>query len=75
AGDVLLDGDELRSRLADLAARLPEARTVAGYSGALALLAYLPGHSTTELIERIVQRYGEPEAGKSIQDTAGTNES
>lgn len=73
-GDLLLDGDELRRRLVALAARLPEARTVAAYGGALALLAYLPGHSTTELIERIVHRYGEPEAGKSIQDTVGTDE-
>ena len=84
AGDMLLGGDELLrvlagetgspSALADLARRLPEARTVAAYGGTLGLLAYLPGHSTTELIERIVHRYGAPEAGKSIQDTVGTDE-
>lgn len=71
--DMLLDAAELRRvlagemvgepALADLARRLPEARAVAAYGGALALLAYLPGHSTTELIERIVARYGEPESG------------
>lgn len=66
AGDVLLDADEVRRTLPDLARRLPETRAVAGYGGTLALLAYLPGHSTTELIERIVQRYGEPEAGNPI---------
>jgi D-beta-D-heptose 7-phosphate kinase/D-beta-D-heptose 1-phosphate adenosyltransferase len=42
-----------RPNLAGLGARLPEARTVAGYGGALALLAYLPEHSTSALIERI----------------------
>ena len=49
---------------AGLAERLPEARTVAEYGGALALLAYLPGHSTTALIERIVQRYAPDVAGR-----------
>ena len=43
--------------LTGLAVRLPEARTVASYGGALALLPYLAGHSTTELIQRIVSRY------------------
>lgn len=43
--------------LAGLPARLPEATTVAAYGGGLALLAYLPGHSTSELIQRIVSRY------------------
>ena len=50
-----------------LADRLPEARVVASYGGALALLAYLPGHSTTELIERIVQRYA-PDAARHDAD-------
>jgi len=36
---------------------LPEARIVLGYSGQVELISYLPGHSTTELIERIVERY------------------
>jgi rfaE bifunctional protein nucleotidyltransferase chain/domain len=66
-GDIVLDPETLRrilagdadSRpaLAGLARQLPEARAVAEYGGALALLTYLPGHSTTELIERIVSRY------------------
>ncbi len=43
---------------ADLTTRLPEARIVADYGGSLALLAYLPGHSTSILIDRIVARYG-----------------
>lgn len=63
----LVAGDEPRdpalTALAGLAARLPEAPTVAAYGGALALLAYLPGHSTTELIQRIVSRYTQPDAG------------
>jgi D-beta-D-heptose 7-phosphate kinase/D-beta-D-heptose 1-phosphate adenosyltransferase len=40
-----------------LGARLPEAAVVAAYGGELALLPYLPGHSTSELIQRIVSRY------------------
>jgi D-beta-D-heptose 7-phosphate kinase/D-beta-D-heptose 1-phosphate adenosyltransferase len=65
--DTLLDTDALRQALASdpsLGERLPEARVVSDYGGSLALLAYLPGHSTSELIERIVARYtpGEPTA-------------
>lgn len=59
--DTLLDTGALRQALASdpsLGERLPEARVAADYGGSLALLAYLPGHSTSELIERIVARYG-----------------
>ncbi|HEU5347970.1 MAG TPA: adenylyltransferase/cytidyltransferase family protein [Ktedonobacterales bacterium] len=59
--DTLLTTDALRQTLASdsgLGQRLPEARIVADYGGSLALLAYLPGHSTSELIDRIVARYG-----------------
>jgi D-glycero-beta-D-manno-heptose 1-phosphate adenylyltransferase len=64
---ICLDAGALRRALAGepgtppaligLGARLPEAAVVAGYGGALALLPYLPGHSTTELLQRIVSRY------------------
>lgn len=64
----LLQPEELRTivagdtgdhpELAGLAERLPEAPVVAGYGGSLALLSYLPAHSTSELIQRIVERYG-----------------
>src|SRR5690348_3654794 len=50
--DTLLDADGLRRTLADdagLGERLPETRIVADYGGSLALLAYLPGHSTSDL--------------------------
>jgi rfaE bifunctional protein nucleotidyltransferase chain/domain len=47
--------------LTGLAERLPEARAVAEYGGTLALIAYLPGHSTSELIARIL-RSAEQEA-------------
>lgn len=70
ARDYLVGPDDLRrlvageapedaslAALAGLVERLPEARTVAEYGGSLALLAYLPGHSTTELIQRIVSRF------------------
>lgn len=62
--DTLFTTEELRQALtgsagdAGLVARLPEARIVAEYGGSLALLAYLPGHSTSDLIARIVARYG-----------------
>lgn len=57
----LVDGqepaDSALAALGGLVDRLPEAPIVAAYGGSLALLAYLPGHSTTELIERILSRY------------------
>jgi D-glycero-beta-D-manno-heptose 1-phosphate adenylyltransferase len=59
--DTLLDAEELRRALAKdpgPVERLPEASIVADYGGSLALLAYLPGHSTSDLIDRIVARYG-----------------
>ncbi len=67
----LVAGEEPRdpalAPLAGLSARLPEAPTVAAYGGGLALLAYLPGHSTTELIQRIVSRYAPPGASDTRQ--------
>lgn len=42
----------------DLFTRLPEARVVAQYGGSICLIPYLPGHSTSDLIERIARRYG-----------------
>lgn len=60
----ILEGDAREyPTLAGLAARLPEAEAVAAYGGTLALIRYVPDHSTTELIERIVERYAEPETG------------
>lgn len=49
--------DSALAALSGLVERLPEAPVVASYGGSLALLTYLPGHSTTELIERIISRY------------------
>jgi len=37
---------------------LPEAAAVQRYGGRVVLLPYLPGHSTSEIIARIVARYG-----------------
>ncbi len=37
---------------------LPEARIVQAYGGRVELIHYLAGHSTSELIERIMERYG-----------------
>jgi rfaE bifunctional protein nucleotidyltransferase chain/domain len=39
-------------------ARLPEARIVASYGGRVELLPYADGRSTSEIIRRIVERYG-----------------
>jgi rfaE bifunctional protein nucleotidyltransferase chain/domain len=47
--------------LAGLPARLPEAPAVAACGATLCLIPYLAGHSTTDLIERIVQRYAREE--------------
>jgi D-glycero-beta-D-manno-heptose 1-phosphate adenylyltransferase len=59
----LLAGDpSAHPALAGLERQLPEARVVAAYGGSVALLPYLPGHSTTELIERIVSRYAKRDA-------------
>jgi rfaE bifunctional protein nucleotidyltransferase chain/domain len=41
-----------------LAKPLPEAAIVHGYGGHVELIPYLPGHSTSALIERIVKSYG-----------------
>ena len=38
---------------------LPEASTVAGYGGRVAVLSYLPGHSTTELVRRLVEQHSD----------------
>ncbi len=37
---------------------LPEARIVQAYGGRIKLIPYLDGHSTSELISTIVERYG-----------------
>jgi len=68
ARDLMLEPEELRRVLAGeaderpeltgLSERLPEARTVADYGGRLALLSYLPEHSTTALIQRICEHAG-----------------
>jgi rfaE bifunctional protein nucleotidyltransferase chain/domain len=42
----------------ELAKPLPEAAIVAAYGGRIEFIPYLPHHSTTELIERIVELYG-----------------
>jgi D-glycero-beta-D-manno-heptose 1-phosphate adenylyltransferase len=56
----LLAGDTSEyPQLAHIQAGLPELSAVAGYGGRLALLAYLPEHSTTVLIDRIVSRYAD----------------
>lgn len=63
--DTLFTVEALRQALAvpdGLGTRLPEARIVADYGGTLALLAYLPGHSTSDLIDRIVARFGPADA-------------
>lgn len=52
-GDYALTGDTPAS-----GKRLPEAAIVQSYGGRVELIPYVAGRSTTELIERIVKRYG-----------------
>jgi D-glycero-beta-D-manno-heptose 1-phosphate adenylyltransferase len=59
-------------QLAHIAASLPELSTVAEYGGRLALLAYLPEHSTTVLIDRIVSRYADSLAETAKAEQRGT---
>ncbi len=51
-GDYSMDGGDSSG-----GKQLPEARIVRSYGGRVELIRYLPGHSTTELIQRIVERY------------------
>ncbi len=44
-------------------AKLPEAAPVLAAGGQVRLIPYLPGHSTSELIQRIIQRYGQQAEG------------
>jgi rfaE bifunctional protein nucleotidyltransferase chain/domain len=52
--------------------RLPEARIVLGYGGAVRLLPYAQGRSTSALIARIVQGHREPGAGNSSEAGRGS---
>lgn len=58
--DVYVKGGDytIRSDGAASGKALPEARIVQAYGGRVELINYLPGHSTTDLIARIVERYG-----------------
>ncbi len=56
---ALAGGADPGARLAGVLARLPEARAVAAYGGLVCLIPYLAGHSTTDLIARIVDAYGD----------------
>ncbi|HEX6780160.1 MAG TPA: adenylyltransferase/cytidyltransferase family protein [Ktedonobacterales bacterium] len=44
-------------------AKLPEAAPVLAAGGQVRLISYVPGHSTTELIERIAERFGSGAGG------------
>ena len=56
-GDYSLQPNAAAGPTAAAGKALPEAHIVHGYGGRVELIQYLSGHSTTELIERIVQRY------------------
>jgi D-beta-D-heptose 7-phosphate kinase/D-beta-D-heptose 1-phosphate adenosyltransferase len=80
--DFLLTSDSLKRLLAEdiseypqlahIGATLPELPTVAEYGGRLALLAYLPEHSTSMLIDRIVRRYADSLAETEKAEQRGT---
>lgn len=58
--DVYVKGGDYRldDRTAQPGKPLPEAAIVQGYGGRVELIPYVAGRSTTELIQRIVERYG-----------------
>lgn len=71
---ALLAGDDatLDPRLAEVAARLPEAPTVARLGCALVLISYVPEHSTTALLDRIVSRYARSQVSTPPTTPRGT---
>jgi bifunctional ADP-heptose synthase (sugar kinase/adenylyltransferase) len=52
-GDYVVDGERGAGKA------LPEARIVTAYGGEVRVLPYLPGYSTTTIIETVLQRYRE----------------
>jgi D-beta-D-heptose 7-phosphate kinase/D-beta-D-heptose 1-phosphate adenosyltransferase len=56
-GDYAASGVAIRD-VAINYTKLPEAAPVLAYGGQVRLIPYLPDHSTTALIERILQRCG-----------------
>ncbi len=57
--DIYCKGGDYGASASQLDKPLPEARIVQAYGGRVALIPYLAGRSTTELIARIVAAYGE----------------
>ncbi|GIV98511.1 MAG: ADP-heptose synthase [Herpetosiphonaceae bacterium] len=55
--DVYVKGGDYTIAEGDAGKPLPEAQIVRGYGGRVELIRYLPGLSTTALIERIIERY------------------
>ncbi len=80
--DYVLTPEQLRRLLAGnvneypslvhIGDRLPELSVVAKYGGRLALLAYVPEHSTSALIDRIVSRYANPVVSQALAAEPGT---
>ncbi len=56
-GDYAVSGAAAQETVINYA-KLPEAAPVLAYGGQVRLIPYLPDHSTTALIERILQRCG-----------------
>jgi rfaE bifunctional protein nucleotidyltransferase chain/domain len=54
---IYVKGGDYAATPAAAGKALPEAAVVQGYGGRVEVLPYLPGHSTSELIARIVARY------------------
>ncbi len=81
SADYMLSAEELRRLLvgdagefpglAQIGATLPETSVVAAYGGRLALLMYVPEHSTTALIDRIVSRYANSVVSQALATEQG----
>ncbi len=57
--DIYVKGGDYSAALADVVAAkpLPEAPVVKAYGGEIKLIPFLPGHSTTDLIKRVINLY------------------
>ena len=62
-GDYAMPGSAAQPTAINYA-KLPEAAPVLAAGGQVRLIPYVPGHSTTELIERIVERFGAGSGGQ-----------
>ena len=69
-GDYAADGAAQPAAINHV--KLPEAAPVLAAGGQVRLIPYVPGHSTSELIERIIERFTEGAGARGGAESAGT---